>query len=263
MTERSTNVIGTVRPNRRDMPPDIQSKKLQRGEFEIWSGKNILCVRKNGKRAILKMDQLKIGNQLYDLEYCKKNFKKEGRKESPIRRSSSQELQEGRGVYQESRGLRRSRSQSPGRRSGSQRDHRATDPAQKDNEVLTQREESVAGGAQHEVSSYQERGREWRTGNQSPRRISGNQREHQPDKPTQRSIELRKLTEENATGGSQPEVSFRVGEPTRMAESYTTDNLREDGLQTISSDSGSIIRMNRGYRDVGSYFLRAGTTRRK
>ena len=52
-------------------------------------------------------------------------------------------------------------------------------------------------------------------------------------------------------------------EPARMAESYTAGNVREEGLQTISSDSGSILRVNRGYRDVGSYFLRAGTSRRK
>ena len=219
--------------------------------------------RKNGKRATLKMDQLKIGNQLYDLEYCKKNFKIEERTESLYRRSSSQEVQDRRGFDQEPRGLGRARSQSPGRRSGRQGDHEVIELTQKDNEMMTQREERVTGGVQHEVNSHQERGRNWREGNQSPRRTSGNLGEHQPDKPTQRSNERRKLTEENACGGSQPEVYFRVGEPARMAESYTAGNVREEGLQTISSDSGSILRVNRGYRDVGSYFLRAGTSRRK
>ena len=157
--------------------------------------------RKNGKRAILKMDKLKIGNQLFDLEYCKKNFKKEGRKESPIRMSNSQDLQEERGVIQESRGIRRSRSQSPGRRSGSQREQQAADSAQKDNELLTQREESVAGGVQQEVS-------------------------------------------------------FRVGGRTRTNDTYVTGNFREEMLQTLSSENGSITRVNRMNRDANSYNLR-------
>jgi hypothetical protein len=45
ITNRSTNVVGTVRPNRRDMPPDISKTKLNRGEFEIWSANNILCLK--------------------------------------------------------------------------------------------------------------------------------------------------------------------------------------------------------------------------
>jgi hypothetical protein len=45
LTERKINVIGTVKPNRRDMPQDISKTKLKRGDHEIWSGKNILCVK--------------------------------------------------------------------------------------------------------------------------------------------------------------------------------------------------------------------------
>jgi hypothetical protein len=45
LTDRQTNAIGTVRPNRKNMPPDISKNKLKRGEHEIWSANNILCVK--------------------------------------------------------------------------------------------------------------------------------------------------------------------------------------------------------------------------
>jgi hypothetical protein len=45
LTNRYTNVIGTVRPTRKEMPHDISAKKLKRGEFKIWSANNILCVK--------------------------------------------------------------------------------------------------------------------------------------------------------------------------------------------------------------------------
>lgn len=45
LTERQTNAIGTVRHNRKDMPRDISKSKLKIGEHEIWSAKNILCVK--------------------------------------------------------------------------------------------------------------------------------------------------------------------------------------------------------------------------
>ena len=209
------------------------------------------------------MDQLKIGNQFYDLEYCKKNFKIEERMESRYRRSSSQEVQNRRGLDQETRGLGRTRSQSPGRRNERRGDQEVIELSQKNNENMTQGEESRRSGIQNEENSHQDRRRNGREENTSPKRTSENREDHQPERTRQRSNELRRLTEENAWGVSQPEVVFRVGEPARMADSITSGNLREEELQTISSDSGSILRVNRGYRDVGSYFLRAGTSRRK
>jgi hypothetical protein len=52
LTERKTNVIGTVRPNRRDMPQDISKTKLKRGDHEIWSANNILCVKWKDNRDV-------------------------------------------------------------------------------------------------------------------------------------------------------------------------------------------------------------------
>jgi hypothetical protein len=52
LTERKTNVIGTVRPNRRDVPQDISKTKLKRGEHEIWSANNILCVKWKDNRDV-------------------------------------------------------------------------------------------------------------------------------------------------------------------------------------------------------------------
>jgi hypothetical protein len=43
--QRQTNAIRTVRHNRKDMPRDISKSKLKRGENEIWSANNILCVK--------------------------------------------------------------------------------------------------------------------------------------------------------------------------------------------------------------------------
>ena len=116
---------------------------------------------------------------------------------------------------------------------------------------------------QEERGTFQERGREWRASSLSPRRREWSQREQQPDESVRRSNEQRKLTEENATGGSQPEVRFRIGETTRMVEPYNTGKFREEALQTVSSESGSIMRVNKDHKDVASYFLRAGPTRRK
>ena len=42
---RGTNIVGTVRPNRKDMPENISSIKLKTGEYEQWSAKNILCLK--------------------------------------------------------------------------------------------------------------------------------------------------------------------------------------------------------------------------
>ena len=225
--------------------------------------------RRNGKRATLRGNKLKLENQLYDLEFCRNNLKKDERDEGVRRRSRSQDQQEERGIYQVQGREWRARSHSPRRRSGSQRELQLAESPRRSNELRKLTVENATDGSRPEVNFRV--GESARVmdqynsgaGNQSPRRTSGNLGEHQPDKPTQWSNERRKPSEENAFGGSQPEVSFRVGELTRRAELDTTGNLREDGLQTISSDSGSILRVNRGYRDVGSYFLRAGTSRRK
>lgn len=45
VSENGTNIVGTVRPNRKNMPPDISSRKLKTGEYQIWSCNNILCVK--------------------------------------------------------------------------------------------------------------------------------------------------------------------------------------------------------------------------
>jgi hypothetical protein len=43
---RKTNIVGTVRPNRHDMPPDITTTELKkRGEFTTWSSRNLLPVK--------------------------------------------------------------------------------------------------------------------------------------------------------------------------------------------------------------------------
>ena len=140
-------------------------------------------------------------DQLFDLDYCKKNFKKEERAANPIRRSNSQDLQEERGVNKGLRGERRSRSQSPGRRSWSQRDQQTVDSAQRRNELLMQAEESVAGG-------------------------------------------------------SQQEVRFRVGGMTIVNDSSEKGKYREEMLQTLSSENGSITRVNRMNSGPHYYNLR-------
>ena len=50
--ERGTNIVGTVRPNRKNMPPSITSTKLKTGEHEIWSSNNILCLRWRDKKDV-------------------------------------------------------------------------------------------------------------------------------------------------------------------------------------------------------------------
>ena len=134
------------------------------------------------------MDKLKIGDQIFYVDYCKKNFKKEERVANPIR-SNSQELQDERGVNNGTRGERRSRSQSPGRRSWSQREQ-TVESAQRSNEQMVQTEESVASS-------------------------------------------------------SQQEVRFRVGGRTRVNDPREKGKYREEMLQTLSSENGSITRINR------------------
>jgi hypothetical protein len=43
--KKGTNIIGTVRPNRKNMPSDIATTKLKVGEHQMWSANNILCVK--------------------------------------------------------------------------------------------------------------------------------------------------------------------------------------------------------------------------
>jgi hypothetical protein len=43
--EQWTNIVGTVRPNRKNMPPNVATTELKKGEFAIWSSNNILCVK--------------------------------------------------------------------------------------------------------------------------------------------------------------------------------------------------------------------------
>ena len=164
--------------------------------------------RKEGKRAILRGNKLKVGNQLFDLEYCKNNLRKEENEEGNSRRSRSLERQEERGRIQES-------------------------------------------------------GRVWRSNSQSPRRRSWMQRELQHAETTQGSNDPAKQAEGSMAGVSQQETSFRVGEPTRAIGTCNTGNFREEALQTVSSECGSITRVKMGHKDVGSYFLRTGTTRRR
>jgi hypothetical protein len=44
--KRKTDVVGIVRPNRHDMPPDTTTTKLKnRGEFATWSSRKSLAVK--------------------------------------------------------------------------------------------------------------------------------------------------------------------------------------------------------------------------
>jgi hypothetical protein len=45
MYENGTNIVGTVRANRKNMPPDTSSKKMKRGEYQTWSSNNILTIK--------------------------------------------------------------------------------------------------------------------------------------------------------------------------------------------------------------------------
>ena len=71
-------------------------------------------VRKNGQRAVLKFGKLKIGDQLYDLDFCKKNLEKEEANGNFLR-SESQNLQEVELENNRANRTLRSRSQSPSR----------------------------------------------------------------------------------------------------------------------------------------------------
>jgi hypothetical protein len=50
--KRKTNVIGTVRPIRNDMPPDITAIELKTGESATWSSKNLLAVKWRDNRNV-------------------------------------------------------------------------------------------------------------------------------------------------------------------------------------------------------------------
>jgi hypothetical protein len=45
VADKGTNIVGTVRPNQKNMPPNISSKNLKQGEYQIWSSNNILCLK--------------------------------------------------------------------------------------------------------------------------------------------------------------------------------------------------------------------------
>ena len=116
--------------------------------------------RRNGKRASLKGSKLKIGNQLYDLEFCRRNLRKEETRNMERRGSWSQTQNRGRSVSQERRRESRNRSVSPG---VSTLTHRVQQPEMEAgawNVMMTQRETAVAGASQQEVTfwSNEERG---------------------------------------------------------------------------------------------------------
>jgi hypothetical protein len=45
VVDKLTNIMGTIRPNCKNMPPNISSRKLKKGEYQIWSSNNILCFK--------------------------------------------------------------------------------------------------------------------------------------------------------------------------------------------------------------------------
>ena len=45
VSEKGTNIVGTVRANRKNMPADISTIKLKRGEYQAWFCNNILCLK--------------------------------------------------------------------------------------------------------------------------------------------------------------------------------------------------------------------------
>ena len=108
--------------------------------------------RKNGQRAVLKFDKLKIGDQLFDLDFCKKNLEEEEVNGNSLRRSNSQNLQ---GVERDNNRADRawrSRSQSPNRNRRNQHVQETDDAVQKSSERFEQVDKNAAGGIQLEVN---------------------------------------------------------------------------------------------------------------
>ena len=93
-------------------------------------------------------DRLKVEDQIYDLEYCRQNLKKEEVFTNPLRRSNYQNLQEEGWANSRVDRARRSRSQSPERNRRSQREQQTVDSAQRCNERSAERDTREAGGKQ-------------------------------------------------------------------------------------------------------------------
>jgi hypothetical protein len=45
VADKGTNIVSTIRANWKNMPHNISSKKLKKGEYQIWSSNNILCLK--------------------------------------------------------------------------------------------------------------------------------------------------------------------------------------------------------------------------
>ena len=78
----------------------------------------------------------------------------------------------------------------------------------------------------------------------------------------QRSNEQMVQTEESVASGSQQEVRFRVGGRTRVNDPSQKGKYREEMLQTLSSENGSITRINRMNSGPQCYNLRNWLTKK-
>ena len=171
-----------------------------------------LCVsisyEKNGKRAMLKGNKLKIEQEVYDVEFCRRNLKKEETRGTERRRSWSMGQNGDRSISQERRGENRNRSLSPGADT-------------------------------------------WR------------QREQQPEKETRARNVV--MTQAEATAGcvNRQEVTYRSDELGRVDDVWRSGNKKDNVRQAKSPVLGNMQRQNRSGNDMGGYFFRSGTNRRK
>ena len=108
--------------------------------------------RKNGKRAMLKGNKLRIGDRIYDVEYCRNNLKKEETRDRERRRSWSMGHNGERRTSQERRGENRNRSVSPGIDTWRQREHQPERVTQRRNVVVTHAE-TMEGACQQDVTA--------------------------------------------------------------------------------------------------------------
>ena len=85
----------------------------------------------------------------------------------------------------------------------------------------------------------------------------------QPEIETHARNVVMKQSEATAGGVSQQEVTYRSDELVRTDDEWRTGNRKENVRQSKSPVLGNMQRQNRGGNDMGGYFFRTGTVRRK
>ena len=97
LKKNRTNVVGTVRKFRKNMPKGLAALKLKKGEFQSRSSRGLLCLRWRDKKNVYILSTKHSNVNMINTE--KKRYKKDGGVENVVKPECVNEYNKGMGGY--------------------------------------------------------------------------------------------------------------------------------------------------------------------